>query len=194
MELPERVEDLNQRLIDHFGIDSDGGGPIWRVVWSEDQFEKRLGTYDDITKNGIYLRTVTEVREVPKYRQWIQERYILERLVIVPDMNIQELPTVRKSYEPIWTFEDANGNYLPPIWNAIKFVIDTIYARQYGPKHSLSKYLVDPENSQEAAIEHKKKEVDGIVEALWGDQSKFSDGIKTGETVHISNRDFEVKH
>src|SRR5689334_9373374 len=98
MELVEKIEVLNSRLVDHFGIDTVTGDAIWRIVFSEDQFEKRLGTYDDITKGGIYLRTVTEVREVPKYRQWIHKKYILERLVLVPETNLPELPCLKQSY------------------------------------------------------------------------------------------------
>ena len=188
MELVERIEDLNTRLVEHFGISTDTSEPIWRIVWSDDQFEKRLGVYDDITPNGIYLRTVKEVRLVPKYRQWIQSKFILERLVAVPDMNIEELPTVRLSYEPIWTFQDANENFLPPKWDAIKFIIDTIYAAQYGT-HNLKKYI-DDEASQEMAIDKKNKEVDSIMEHLWGDQSAFSDGIKSKETVMLGGKEF----
>lgn len=193
MEHTELVVDINDRLKHIFGIDSITGIPIWRIVFSEDQFEKRLGTYEDRTTNGLYIRTVTEVREVPKYRQWIEQKYILERLVVVPEQNLEELPTQKISYEPIWVFEDKDGNYLPPKYEAAKFIIDTIYAAQYGTKnHSMKKY-VDEENSQEASIEMKKKRVDDIVEALWGEQSSFSDGIKSKETIHLTDRDFEVK-
>ena len=188
MELVEPIEDLNSRLVDHFGISSDNGDPIWRLVWSDDQVEKRLGTYDDITPNGLYIRTVTEVREVPKYKQYIQQKFILERLVVIPDMNLPELPALKLSYEPIWTFEDKDGNYLPPRWDAIKFIIDTIYAAQYGT-HNLKKY-VDDESSQEAAIEKKTKEVDSIMEHLWGEQSAFSDGIKSKEIVMLGGKEF----
>lgn len=193
MEYTELVVDINDRLKAHFGIDSDSGQVIWRIVFSDDQFEKRLGTYQDITPNGLFIREVTEVREVPKYRQWIQQKYVLERLVAVPDQQLIELVTTKLSYEPIWTFEDKDGNYLPPKWEAAKFIIDTIYAAQYGNKyHSLNKYL-DEEDTQEAAVALKNKKIDEIQEALWGEQSGFSDGIKSKETVHLPNRDFEIK-
>src|SRR5262245_59732691 len=110
------VDVINQLLIDNYGIDVVNGLPSWRVVWSEDQFGKRLGTYDDFTDGGIYLRTVTEVREVTKYRQWVTQKHVLERLVIVPDFNKDELPSVKISYELLFQFWDKNGNYLPPKW------------------------------------------------------------------------------
>lgn len=188
MELTEKLNEINRQLKELFGIDTASTQPIWRIVWSEDQFEHRLGTYDDITPGGLYIRTVTEVRYVPKYRQWIHEKYVLERLVAVPDQNADELPTVKMSYEPIWVFEDKHGNYLPPKLEASKFIIDTIYAAQYGTKN-LKKYH-DPENSQEAQLELQKKRVDNIMEELWGDQSSLQGTTKTGETI-IVPRNFE---
>lgn len=192
MELTESVESINNQLTNIFGIDTISGLSIWRIVWSEDQFEYRLGTYNDITPAGLYLRTVTEVRYVPKYRQWVEKKFVLERLVVVPDTNREELPASKISYEIIYVFEDINGNYLPPKWEAAKFVIDTIYAAQYS-NHNLRKYT-DDEDTQEKSIELKKQRVDSIVEALWGEQSAFSDGIKSKETVHITDRDFEIKN
>lgn len=173
------VARINQQLIDTFGIDTESTNAIWRVVWSDDQFEWRKGVFDDITPAGIYLRTVEEVRYVPKYRQWIHQKYVLERLVAVPEMNREELPASKTSYEIIWTFEDKDGNFLPPRFDACQFIINTIYAAQYGTKN-LKKYY-DPEATQEGYIETRKKEVDKLVEELFGDQSSLG-----GDTVNAS--------
>lgn len=193
MELTETLDTINKHLVNHFGIDTISGIPIWRIVWSEEQFEKRLGTYEDYTKGGIYIRTVTEVREVPKYRQWIQEKYVLERLVVVPIFNENELPTSSVSYEPIWVFEDRLGNYLPPKFEAAKFVIDTIYSAQYA-NHSLTKY-VDPENTQEKHLEAKRLRVEGIIDELFGDQSSLQGTTYvTGESIIVPrNYEREIK-
>lgn len=168
MEL-ERVEDINRRLADNFGVDTITGIPIWRVVWSEDQLEKRYGTFDDITPAGIYLRTVTEVREVPKYRQWIHNKYLLERLVVIPAQDAKQLPTQKVSYEPIHIFQDRNENALPPKYAACEFAIQLIYAVQYGD-HSVARY-VDPDNCQEAEIANRQARIAEIQEALHGDES-----------------------
>jgi len=188
MELAETINSINQQLVDLFGIDTISGLPIWRIVWSEEQFENRYGTYDDITPGGLYLRTVTEVRLVPKYRQWIQKKYVLERLVVIPEINSDELPDTKISFEPLWTFEDKDGNYLPPKLEAAKFIIDTVYAAQYS-NHNLARYK-DPENSQEASIEMKRERVDILVEELFGDQSSFANTTVSGETI-IVPRNFE---
>lgn len=184
MELAEDIEYINKQLKDEFGVDTITGAPIWRVVWSEDQFEKRLGTFDDITPAGIYLRTITEVREVPKYRQWIQEKYVLERLVVIPEWQREELPTTKVSYEPLFVFWNKNGDYLPPKYIVAKFVIDTIYSAQYGTKN-LKKYT-DDEDSQEASLELKRQRVDEIMEYLWGDQAAHYDAVKTKEAVGLT--------
>lgn len=185
MELTEPIESINNQLIHLFGIDTITGMPIWRVVWSNDQYEKRLGTYDDITESGIYLRTVTEVREVPKYSQWLPNLYVLERLVVVPEINQDELPTSKISYEPLFPFWDKDGKALPPKLEVAKFVIDTIYAAQYGT-HNLKKYK-DDEDSQEASLELKKKRIDEISEYLWGDQPSFHDALINGEAVTLNS-------
>jgi len=190
MELTESIKSLNKQLIDLFGIDTISSLPIWRIVWSEFQFEWRYGTYDDITKSGIFLRSVTETRWVPKYRQWIQDKFVLERLVVVPITNKDELPDTKVSYEPIWIFEDRNGDYLPPKLEAAQFIINTIYAAQYS-NHNLTRYS-DPDNSQEAQIENARRRIDGIVEELFGEQSSFEGSTVTGETI-IVPRNYEKR-
>jgi hypothetical protein len=183
----QTVDDINKSLIDLFGIDTESSNPIWRVVWSQDQFEWRHGTYTDYTPNGLFIREVTETRWVPKYRQWITNKYVLERLVAVPEMNLGEL-TVKKSYEPIYPFEDKDGNALPPKFEACQFVINTIYAAQYGT-HNLRKYN-DPDCNQETELENRRKRVDGLVEELFGEQSSLEGTTVTGESI-IVPRNYE---
>jgi hypothetical protein len=187
MELTETIESINSQLKDLYGIDTITGQPMWRVVWSEDQFEHRLGTYDDITPAGLYLRTVTEVRWVPKYRQWIHEKYVLEQLVLIPEVSASELPATRMSYENMWTFEDKNENYLPPRLDACKFIIDTVYAAKN--KGNLRKYR-DPDSTNEEAIENKRIAVDNLIEELFGDQSSLDYTTVTGESI-IVPRNYE---
>ena len=183
MELTEPIESINSQLVDLFGKDTISGIPIWRVVWSEEQFEKRLGTYDNITPSGLYLGSVTEVRLVPKYRQWITKKYVLERLVAVPDSQQNELPTSKVSYEPIYVFEDGNGDYLPPKSIVAKFVIDTIYAAQYGGSH-LKKYI-DDEYSQEASLDAKAKRINSIFEEMTGEESSLGGTTVSGESIIV---------
>lgn len=176
MELTETVDSINKQLIDLFGIDTISGNPIFRVVWSDDQYEKRL---TNCTKEGLDL-LYPEVRLLPKYKQWIEQKYILERLTIVPEINSEELPDQRLSYEPIWVFETNKGVYLPPSVQAAKFVIDTMYAAM--GKSNLAKYK-DPDSNQEEAIHNQKVKIEGIVEDLFGNETEVGDALAYGEGV-----------
>lgn len=173
--MPENLETINQFLADNFGIDTDDSEPIWRVVWSDDQREMRETLHTD---SGIELLS-PEVRELPKY-PWIKHAYVLERRVVVPDINLKELPATKKSYEPIWVFLDRNGIPLRPTIQAAKFVVDTVYAAQ--GKSSMAKYK-DPEAglSPEESYDRQQARIDKIQEELFGDESSLG-----GETHKAS--------
>jgi len=155
----EAITTLNQRLIDHFGLDTDSTKPMFRIVWADDQLEKRMM---DTLDSGIQL-LYPVVREVKKY-SYLREVWVLERLVVVPDFQQKELADVKLSYEPIWVFVDATGNPLPPAWEPTKLIVDTLYAAL--GKKSLAKYK-DNESTPEAREERVIK----LQEELFGDES-----------------------
>jgi hypothetical protein len=174
MELTEPIESINKQLRDQFGLDSDTGRPMFRVVWSEDQFEIRM---TDKTDTGIQLLSPI-LKELPKYRQWIKEKYVLERLVIVPEPDRKELPTSILSYEPLWVFKNKEDGYVPPAFWACKFVIDTLYAAL--GKQSMAKYI-DEESKH--PIEAKEKRIEKLTEELFGDESSLLGRTITGEAI-----------
>jgi hypothetical protein len=190
MELTEKIETINMSLRDLYGIDTVTGQEMWRVVFSEEQFEHRYGTYDDYTKSGIYLRTVTETRFVPKYRQWIQNKYVLERLVYVPEVSQGDLPAAKLSYEPIYVFETNSKRYLPPRLDACKFVIDSVLAAQ--GKSSLAKYK-DPISglSQDDYMEMKAQEIQCLEEELFGNETEVGDALAHGEAIIVPRNEFK---
>lgn len=181
MDQIESVKAINKRLKELFGIDTVTQNPMWRVIWSEDELEKRLM---DVTDEGFQL-LVPEVREVKKYKGFTEDRFILERLVLVPEYQQLHLAGAKISYEPMWTFEDSDGNYLPPKFEACEFVITTVLKRQHGPK-GLKKY-VDPEATEEGYLLEKKKRVDNIVNELFGEQSGLDGSTVTGESIIVPN-------
>lgn len=187
MQQLESVKIINKKLVDHFSLELSSNQPNWRVVWSNDQFEHRLGTYDDYadTEQKIWLRQVTEIRYVPKYRQWIPNKFVLERLLPVPDVNAQDLPDVKLSYEPIYVFEDKDGNPLPPKFEACKFVVECVYGYQYGDK-SIQRYA-DPEATAEKSLEAKRQRIDKIQEQLFGDESNLNTQTfnESGSTIIV---------
>lgn len=178
MELAETIDTINQTLENLYGADFTSKLPLFRIVWSNDQYEKRLmPTTDD----GFYL-LVPQVREVPKYRQWIMDRYVLERLVLVPEMNQKELADIKISYEPLYVFQNAyTDTYLPPRIDACQFVIDSLYAAM-GKKSMRAKYI-DPE--MEYPDEIKEERIKHIMEELYGNETDVTDALRYHEGVAV---------
>lgn len=172
--LPQDVIKINQQLIDHFGVDTISGKPMWRCSWSNDQYEKRKTKY---TYEGLEMLH-EEVKELPKY-QWIKSKWILERLVLIPDVHIEELPSERQSYECMWVFEHEKSKAaLPPNFIVAKFVVDTVYAAM--GKRSMAKY-VDEEAKN--PIESREKRIKALEEELFGSESDLLGRTITGEAV-----------
>lgn len=175
MELTEPIESINRQLVDIFGLDTESGLPIFRIAATWDQFEKRLCSY---SPEGFQL-LYPQVREVYKYAQNdpdYRDKYVLERLVVVPAMQTEEIPTSIKSYEPLYFFADRNNNPLPPKFEICKFMIDTLYAAL--GKKSLAKY-VDEDITPEA----KQERINRLMEQLYGDESFLLGRTITGEAV-----------
>src|SRR5260221_14756711 len=133
MELREQIENINKKLLEEFGKEFNGE-PRFRVVFSDDQYEKRL---TDFTDEGFQLLQ-PEVRLLPKYKQHIREKYILERLVPVPE-GVETDLVEKVSYEPAWVFQDKNGNYLPPFFEGCKLIIESLLTA-IGRKDTFTKY------------------------------------------------------
>lgn len=170
MELHESIEHINNQLIAEFGrelIASDL--PRFRVVFANDQFEKRIMTHTDEGFELIH----PEVRLVPKYL-YARNKYILERLIpIVGETDL----TAKVSYEPAWTFEDTNGNYLPPRFDVCKFVVEALYS-QINSAGCFTKYkdpTVEPE--------FRKQELEKMEKFLFGNETPTGDALAYGYGV-----------
>jgi hypothetical protein len=144
---------------------------MFRIVWSDDQLEKR---YVHTLDSGIVL-LFPEIREVKKY-SYLPHVYILERLVIVPEEQQKELG-VKQSYEPVWSYMDDKRNALPPIWNATKYVIDTLYAAL--GKQSLAKYV------EKTSPDDAERRVRAIQEELFGNETEVSDALRYKEGIVV---------
>lgn len=175
----EKIETLNKRLVDRYGIATDSSNPIWRVVWSEDQYEKRLTNW---TREGFEL-LMPVVLELPKYKQWIHEKYVLEMLVRIPEGTSKELTVNSISYEPMWVFQDKEGNPLPPKWEAIELIIASVHAAM-GHNNAFAKYK-DPDSSPEGAIQAKQERIAKIEEALYGNESNVTDALAHNQAVTV---------
>ncbi len=174
MELSESIESLNNQLIDLFGLETNANMAMFRIVYSDNQYEKRRVDY----YNGVRL-LIPEVLEVPKY-SWIKQRWVLEQLVIVPEMNMLELPCNVLSYEPLWIFETQRGEYLPPRIDAAKLIIDTMYAAL--GKTSLVKYVDSEENT---TVEGRDARINQLQSELFGNETAATDALAYGTGVSV---------
>jgi hypothetical protein len=171
----EKIDALNQRLIDYYGLDSSTGRPMFRIVWANDEVEKRL---TDKLDSGIQL-LYAQVMEVKKY-PYLKDLYVLERLVIVPDENQRELPVNKLSYEPLWAYRNDRGEALPPMWEPTKFVVDTLYAAL--GKRNMAKYIQDEKETTE---EGRQQRIDELQDELFGDETEVGDALAYGEGIVV---------
>jgi len=180
-------EAVNILLKDRFGIDTLSGLPMWRVAWAQDHYEKKFGTYRDITATGIFLREVTEVREVPKY-PYLRGKYILEHLLLVPTQNRIELVAADLSYEGIYPFQHKITEApLPPKWEMVEYVIDCINAAMGAS--SMHKY-VSADEGDINGLETKRKRIDDIYQYLYGNETTVTDHLADKTGVTVPNKQF----
>lgn len=107
IELPSEVKAINKRLQKLYPN-------TYRIVFSDNEFEDRKGEFNIYFKS-IFLRTDFGVHIVKKY-SYIKSRFIIEKFVPPPLSVIPEIPgSIHGSWEPLYVFEDSNGNYLKPI-------------------------------------------------------------------------------
>lgn len=176
----ETLEILNQRLLDKYGKDIVTGNALFRIVFSDDQFEKRFTNY---TKEGLLLQ-LPRVEEKPKYRQYIPHKYLIERFTIVPQFVETDL-TEQWSYEPLWVFEDGAGNPLPPKWEVCEIVIDQVHrasARAVGQK------IEDPsalEADPKIAVEVRLARIKRLEEELFGNETNVGDALATKQGIVV---------
>lgn len=102
------------------------GDPVVRVVWSDNQRELRRGTYNEFY-GDIFIRTVTGVKEVPKY-SWISERWVLERWYSPEKAFDADLVESNSgSYEPVYVFQDKAGNFLPLNLRVVELICSAMF-------------------------------------------------------------------
>jgi len=90
---------------------------------------------------------------------------------------MQELAGAKQSYEPIWTYRDAQNNALPPIWTATKVVVDILYAAL--GKKSLRKYIED------TSPEAKELRIDKLQQELFGNESETGDALAYKQAIVV---------
>lgn len=174
---------INQRLKDIHGTDLLGQ-PHYRVVWSDDQVEKRFGYFEDyVPGTNILLRRVKEVREVKKYN-YLEPQYVLERMFFNRhNTEILDNSTLSPStctYEPVWAFGlEKNGRAKPVIWRAIELLLTAIN----NPRKLTPSQMSDEELKQ--AERDEKIMMDLLNEKIPNDP--LHSAIKDGDAVILDS-------
>lgn len=127
----EQVELINKYLKENFRVLD--GRPIYRVVWSDYQLEKRRGNYKDYYGH-IFIREYVAVREIKKYWYMNPHRWVLEKLVFIA--NRWELKTLldelvqaqNGTYEPLFGFyNESTKKDLPVTQLFIDFTLQKLH-------------------------------------------------------------------
>lgn len=160
----ETIETLNRRLLERYGTDIYLR-PRYRIVWADDQFEKRESTFSDFHMIHTLIRTEKEVREVRKYPDFLG-LHILETLTFCPFPDVK----THNGYEPLFVFQRNDGTRLQPIWSAVEFII-----KRLNTKVELK--------SESNFVEQDEKEAEQEAQdflAMLEDPAKIADAKVTG--------------
>lgn len=157
------------------------GSPLWRLVWSNNEYEKRLGTFED-SYGSIFLRRVTEVRETRKYN-YIDQRWILEKWFRVSNPELPD--TLHKgSWEPIYVFESKSGEYLQPTLKTALFMVE-----QYN-YHANNRVLPGARRAQIADEMQRRddKELQDFMDSIDVSEITNALALREGVSMHIGER------
>lgn len=165
---------VNKKLAELYGKDISSELPIFRVSFSEGQYEQRKGTFRHFL-GDVFIREVTEVATVPKY-PYIRQRHVLERLMYHNNPELITNPT----YEPIYVFEDKTGASLAVELWACQARISFLFADK--PKRTEKDDIAEDE-------ERMKKEKALCKEILANDRPYIPTMIELGEAVSLPNVD-----
>lgn len=120
------IDSINQDLLSKYRVLD--GRPIYRLVFSDTQFEVRKGKFTD-WYGPILIREVTEVRRIKKYWYIQPPCWILEKLVFIhnnqalKDLTEELVEGRNGTYEPVYTFRDAQDQPLEVNPRVVNFII-----------------------------------------------------------------------
>lgn len=176
MVINSEVDKINKTLKIHGS--NEYGDPNFRVVFSKDQTERRMGTFNDYF-NKIFIRQVKEVREVEKY-PWIKEKWILERWAPGELGHHKDLVTFKNGiYICVYVFQDKEGNYLPPLLKVCEILIKCLL----NPV-SQSEMITRDENIESKKDELETQEIE-LSLAIESEESKIKDPDSIRETLSV---------
>ena len=169
------------KTLKSYGLNPQGQA-IFRVVWSDEQFENRRGMFEEFYK-GIYLKTVVSTERKKKY-SYIKSRWIFEKWIPPERIYTSELPdTVNGSYECIYVFQDKEGNPLPLDLEICQFIAYTL---------SKNRDTFKEKNLIEEELQRKEQKLDQKDEDILEDASPLmATQLHTGEAISMKRGQYE---
>jgi hypothetical protein len=169
------VEQINAKLLLYYGKNVNCDKPNYRVVWSTGLTERRRGEFIVHDAHGNRRGSEVGVREVLKYPLY-QDRWVFERLF--PNPNQDEV-VGDYTYEPVWVFEDEQGN-AQPLWvEAVMFV-----ARQAAMPEIQRRTQAEVDRIEAERMEKEQQNTKDFIDNEYPDTI---DRIHDGEGVVISD-------
>lgn len=182
---PIEIDRINKKLAETYRVLD--GRPIYRVVWSDDMLEKRIGTFTDWYGHIMIRQEHKCLREVKKYWYYQAPCYVLEKLIFIAnnraleEISLELVESKNGSYEPIYTFQDKDNNPLP----VLEKVIDIILWQLHNPRKRLPSDLVEEARLAE------KEETDYFVDQL--SQDERPELFVWDNSAFVSTRQLEFK-
>lgn len=162
----ENIETLNRRLKDTFGLYQDK--PRYRLTWPNDEFEVRRVNH---TPEGFQL-IHPEFQRVHKYEKWRWDKWILERIMEVPVVNMVQMAGAALSYEPLWTLEEQQI-----AWPPIRFICQSVEDK-INKAGNFKQYKHPYEGlTTKEQLEKKQQELDEIYATLYGNETRVGDAL-----------------
>lgn len=175
------VKLLNRRLLETYGSTLDGK-PYYRLVWSEDMFEKRKGDFVKRTEAGIILGELHNHVELCRKYGYLKDRWILE--YYTPAQKLLEEVAQLDFYEPVFAFQDSKGEYLEPAWFALEYIVHRHRAILSG---NLERRNESMDKAEAEALE--EKETQEFLDYLENEHSDLQNKFRYQEAVIIHKED-----
>jgi hypothetical protein len=165
------VAEINSWLRNNIGKNLFGQA-LYRVVFSDDQTEKRFGTFNDFHGN-LFIRSFTGVREVKKY-PYIVGRYVFERW-FPPELTQHDelIGSEKGSYEPIYVFETYKGEPLPVTLKICQFLVRCCESPQ----------VMTPQERMDLAQQAEDAEIKEFVDTLTEDSDPLLNALHMKEAI-----------
>lgn len=173
---------INQKLLEAYGKHLSADKANFRVVWSEDQLEKRFGVFN-VYYNDMFVREETGIREVAKY-EYLDHQWVVERMHPNYHKDVMEGSYV---YEPLWAFPRG----LPLKWEAVDYCV----------KMALKMIPIDydkrtPQSESEAIDQDEKRKAKEVRDARTeldnvSNPSELELRLKDGDAVSMAGKKFD---